>query len=141
MIEYYNRTQGPVPVSLSDGRAVSIPSKGRLAVEGENASSPGLLAEIAKGHLVKVPARRVAPPVEAAPESPVQAVPVEAAPVDPAPAPAKEFSGPSPSDTELGAPAEISADEPAADVALTSGAGSDAVDGPRRGRRRGGSAG
>lgn len=52
---YYNRTQSPVPVTLSGGRAILIPAKGREALHGEDESAPALLQAISAQKIVRLP--------------------------------------------------------------------------------------
>jgi hypothetical protein len=52
---YYNRTQSPVPVTLSGGRSILIPAKGRETLHGEDESAPALLQALSSQKVVRLP--------------------------------------------------------------------------------------
>lgn len=53
MGDYYNKTQGPLPVTLHGGKSCSIPPKTWFFIEPANENSASIVAEIRKGHLVR----------------------------------------------------------------------------------------
>jgi len=75
---YYNKSQGPVPVTLSGGRAALIPAKGRDVFTGEDESAPSLLAAVATGLLVRLPDKLAGTPPSPSVTAPVP-VPVATA--------------------------------------------------------------
>jgi len=88
MGDYYNKTRGPLSVTLNDGSAASVSPKTWLYVTPANEGSPTIVKLVEKGFLVRskvaLTAELVAAPVVAAPVAPV-AVAVQVVPVVPAP--------------------------------------------------------
>lgn len=82
MANYYNTTRGPISVSLSSGKEMSIPPKSWIEIDRADEGSASLVSMVSKGFLVRSA-------VADAPAAPAPA-PVPA----PAPAPAEEKAAP-----------------------------------------------
>jgi hypothetical protein len=134
---YYNRTQSPVPVTLSGGRAILIQAKGREILHGEDESAPALLQAIGAQKIVRLP-DAYASKIEGV-GSPVAAVVPAVAPV--------VAEAPAPAPVVVAAPAALSIETqngPAlSDDGSSTGTAAAApseqgtrVDGPRRERRK-----
>lgn len=82
---YYNKSQAPVPVTLSGGRSVLIPAKGRGVLTGEDESAPSLLAAKAAGLVVRLPDKMAEVPAASAASVSVQAPAALPVAVDQAP--------------------------------------------------------
>lgn len=63
MPNYYNRTKGPLPITLLSGKSVVCPPKSWVEIDPEDAGSPSLLAFERSNALVRQ--KESAPPVEA----------------------------------------------------------------------------
>lgn len=53
MARYYNTTRGPIPLSLSGNRSMSIPPKSWVELDAKDETTAALIAEVKKGHLVR----------------------------------------------------------------------------------------
>ena len=84
MASYYNKTKGPVAVSLRRGNSVVVGPKRWAVISPEDEGHESLQRAVIKGFLVRSAAEAVAPVVEASVPAPT--IP-EAAPVDVKPAP------------------------------------------------------
>lgn len=68
MARYYNRSSGPVAVTLTDGSAVSIPGRSWAILPDGLDGSGSVAKQVRKGTLVRAPAELVEP--VKAPEAP-----------------------------------------------------------------------
>ena len=144
---YYNRTQSSVPVTLSGGRSILIPAKGREVLHGEDESAPALLQAISSQKIVRLPdayASKVegastpvvapsllaetSPPSEVSVAAPVAGVPELGAPAESEPEPIIEPH------IEL-APSDDGSSSTGA-ASATPAEQSTRADGPRRERRK-----
>lgn len=89
MGKYYNTTRGPLAVSLSSGKALTIPPKTWIDIDPGDEGSPALVSLKRKG-FVKRSVLPDPPAEEAAPAAPAAAAP-EPTPA-PAPAPMTAFA-------------------------------------------------
>lgn len=144
---YYNRTQSPVPVTLSGGRSILIAAKGRESLHGEDESAPALLQAISAQKIVRLPdayaaksdATAVAAPhaalVVAEPSAPSETALEMIAATSAAGAPETEASAPE--STEIQNETTPSDDGSGSGVAASAApAEQSRADGPRRERRK-----
>ena len=80
MSKYYNATRGPIAVSLSSGKAVSVPPKSWIDIDPADEGSPNLAPLVRKKYLIRSALD------SAAAAQAVEAVPVVAPAAAPAPA-------------------------------------------------------
>jgi hypothetical protein len=95
MSRYYNTTRGPIAVSLSSGKAVSVPPKSWIEIDPGDEGSPNLVPIVRKGYLVRSALAATAS-AEAPTEAPPASVPVSAAAGESASAAAGELSATAP---------------------------------------------
>lgn len=53
MSDFFNTTNGPVNLSLSDGSSCTIPAKGRVFIDPQLEHSASILSMISKGFITK----------------------------------------------------------------------------------------
>lgn len=53
MSKYYNATRGPIAVSLSSGKAVSVPPKSWIDIDPADEGSPNLAPLVRKKYLIR----------------------------------------------------------------------------------------
>ncbi len=53
MVRYYNRTRGPLAVTLASGKSVAVAPKSWLEIAPEEDGSASLMTHLSKGHLVR----------------------------------------------------------------------------------------
>jgi hypothetical protein len=86
MAKYYNKTRGPLAVSLSSGASAIIPPKTWVEIDAADAGSPDMISLVGRGYLVKSKVEELSAPAEpVAPEAPVPAPapePVKAPPAE-----------------------------------------------------------
>lgn len=84
MSSYYNRTRGPVSLSLPGGRAMAVGPKSSVVLEGSDETCESVIRAVSKKLLVRLGVT-TAPTFPAVPVSTVVPVPVVVTPSVPAP--------------------------------------------------------
>ena len=96
MGRYYNKTRGPLGLSLVSGKSTSVPPKTWIEIDPSDEGSPSVINYLRKGFLHRAPDRPRPSEVEAKEE----AAPEVSAASEKQPQPAADGSKPEPSGAE-----------------------------------------